>query len=88
MTDRFLRTNRVGSRMNRLRVIVLMTLAVFFMLMVPLAVMFGGIPPWPIIAWFAISHLFFCVVVARTKPFRGPYVEPYSDPPLPSVRFR
>jgi hypothetical protein len=71
--------------MNRVRVIVAMTVAVCFMLVVPLTAMFGGRPPWPIIFWFIVSHVFFCVLIARTKPFRGPYVEPYNDPRLPPV---
>ena len=29
--------------------------------------------------WFAVSHAFFCVVTARVKPYRGPYVEPMAD---------
>ena len=74
--------NRVGPRMNRRRVIIVMTIAVFIVLGVPLTVMFGGLPPWPVIFWFAVSHIFFCVVIARVKPFTGPYTEPYVDPPL------
>jgi hypothetical protein len=71
-----------GSRMNSRKVIMLMTIAVFFMLAGPLAAIFGGIPPWPVILWFAISHIFFCVLIAGTKPFAGPYTEPYVDQPL------
>jgi len=70
----------VGPRMNRKRVIMWMTIAVFFMLAVPMTSIFGGIPPWPVIFWFAVSHVFFCVLIARTKPFTGPYVEPVEDP--------
>jgi hypothetical protein len=76
---------RIGSRMNRRRVIVVMTAAMFFGLIVPISAMFGGLPPWPIIVWLAVSHIFFCVVIASTKPFRGPYTKPYVDPPLPRV---
>jgi len=31
-------------------------------------------PPWPVLFWFAVSHVSFCVLIARTKPFTGPYV--------------
>jgi hypothetical protein len=72
--------------MNRKRVIVLMTCAVFFMLAVPMTAIFGGIPPWPVLFWFTASHVFFCVVIARVKPFNGPYVEPLTDPLLESER--
>ncbi len=71
--------------MNRKRVIVLMTVAVAFMLAVPMTAIFGGIPPWPVVFWFVASHVFFCTVIARVKPFKGPYVEPMVDdlPPPP-----
>ena len=69
--------------MNRKRVIVLMTIAVAFMLAVPMTAIFGGIPPWPVLFWFVVSHMFFCCVIARVKPFKGPYVEPMVDSPLP-----
>jgi hypothetical protein len=75
-----------GSRINRTRVIVLMTLAVFFMLAVPMTAIFGGMPPWPVVLWFAVSHVFFCVVIARVKPFTGPYREPLRDADLDSWR--
>jgi hypothetical protein len=68
--------------MNRRRVIVLMTLGVFFMLAGPMSAMFGGIPPWPIVFWFVVCHAFFCIVIARVKPFTGPYVEPMQDEDL------
>ncbi len=68
-----------GSRMNRKKVIVLMTIAVFFMLAVPISVIFRGIPPWPVVFWFTVSHVFFCVVILRVKPYTGPYVEPVTD---------
>ncbi|TAL01681.1 MAG: hypothetical protein EPO08_09595 [Rhodospirillaceae bacterium] len=76
----------VGNGMNRRRVIIAMTLAVFFMLGVPLTAIFGGLPPWPVIGWFAASHIFFCVLIGRTKPFTGPYTEPYTDPQLESAK--
>jgi predicted MFS family arabinose efflux permease len=79
------RTGAAANGMNRQRVIIAMTLAVFFMLGVPLTAIFGGLPPWPIIFWFAASHIFFCVLIIRTKPFTGPYREPYTDPALEKV---
>ena len=69
--------------MNRKRVIVLMTIAVAFVLAVPMTAIFGGIPPWPVVFWFVASHVFFCVVISRVKPFTGPYVEPLVDEPPP-----
>lgn len=78
MDDAFPR-HRIGPRMNRQRVIVMMTIAVFFVLGVPMAAIFGGIPPWPVVFWFTVSHAFFCILIARTKPFTGPYVEPLTD---------
>ena len=82
MTYQAPRRRFTNTPMNRQRVIVWMTIAVFFVLGVPLVAIFGGVPPWPIIGWFAVSHIFFCVLIARTKPFRGPYTEPYTDPSL------
>jgi hypothetical protein len=81
MDERFPKP-RIGPRMNRQRVIIVMTIAVFFILAVPLTAIFGGLPPWPVIFWFTVSHVFFCVLIARTKPFVGPYVEPLTDPVL------
>jgi hypothetical protein len=78
MDDAFPR-RPIGARMNRQRVIVMMTLAVFFILVVPLTAIFGGLPPWPVIFWFTVSHVFFCALIARTKPFTGPYVKPLTD---------
>ena len=75
-----------GSRMNRTRVIVLMTLAVFVVLAIPLTAIFDGAPPWPVVLWFAASHIFFCVVIAREKPFEGPHREPLIDPPVEDWR--
>ena len=72
--------NARPSRMNRRAVIIGTTIAVFFVLLVPLSIMFGGIPPWPVIFWFTVSHIFFCVVIWRVRPFNGPYAEPLTDP--------
>ncbi len=69
-----------GSVMNPRGVIILMTIAVFFVLTVLAMLFFGGIPPWPVLLCFAISHGIFCFVVARVKPYRGPYKEPMRDP--------
>jgi hypothetical protein len=68
--------------MNRKRVIVWMTIAVAFMLAVPMSAIFGGIPPWPIVTWFVASHVVFCTIIMRVKPYTGPYVEPMIDPEL------
>jgi predicted MFS family arabinose efflux permease len=66
--------------MNRTGVIVGMTIAVFIVLAFPLTAIFGGIPPWPVIFWFVASHVFFCAVISRVKPFTGPYRKPLTDP--------
>jgi hypothetical protein len=69
-----------GDTMNRKRVIIATTVAVFVILCILAVVFFHGIPPWPVLMWFTVSHLFFCVVIARVKPYRGPYGKPMSDP--------
>tara|TARA_R110000868_G_scaffold72782_5_gene211621 strand:+ start:2803 stop:3081 length:279 start_codon:yes stop_codon:yes gene_type:complete len=69
-----------GSRMNRTKVIVLMTLAVFVVVGVLMVLFFGGLPPWPVALCFIISHVVFCAIVARVKPFTGPYRRPLVDP--------
>lgn len=66
--------------MNTRRVIILMTIAVFFVLTVLAALFFHGIPPWPMLLCFAFSHGIFCFIVARVKPYRGPHKEPMTDP--------
>jgi hypothetical protein len=76
---------RAGSTMNRKRVIVLTTLAMLAMLLFVGIFVFHAVPPWPVLLWFAVSHLFFCVVIARVKPFRGPYTEPMEDPEWPEI---
>jgi hypothetical protein len=35
--------------------------------------------------WFTLSHVFFCFVIGRAKPFKGPYKEPMADPELPKL---
>lgn len=65
--------------MNRTRVIVWMTVAVFVVLGWLGFHILGGWPPWPVTLCFAVSHVFFCVVVSRVRPFRGPYGEPMSE---------
>ena len=77
---------RTGEAMNRTRVIIVTTVAVFVILCTLAVLFFRGIPPWPMLLWFTISHLFFCIVIARVKPYRGPYSEPMADPPLQSRR--
>jgi len=71
---------RQGSRMNRTRVIVLMTLAIFLLLGWLMLTVFDGFPPWPFVLAFTVSHLFFCIVIASVKPYRGPYTKPLADP--------
>lgn len=71
---------RQGSRMNRKRVIVLMTLAIFVLFGWLMITVFNGLPPWPFVLAFTVSHLFFCIVVASVKPYRGPYTKPLVDP--------
>ena len=70
----------MGGTINRKRVIIVTTVAVFVILCILAAVFFHDVPPWPVLMWFAVSHLFFCIVIARVKPYRGPYTEPMSDP--------
>ncbi len=65
--------------MNRARVIVWMTVGVFTILTVIATLFFHGIPPWPVLLCFGISHLIFCIVVTRVKPYRGPYREPMAE---------
>ncbi len=65
--------------MNRKRVILLMTVAVFFMLAYLMVMVFGGLPPWPVLLWFALSHAFFCTVIWRVRQFKGPYTEPTPE---------
>lgn len=79
-TRRLLRQRLKGSRMNPRRVIILMTLAVLLVLTVLATLFFGGIPPWPVLLCFGISHGAFCVIVARVKPYHGPYKEPLEEP--------
>jgi hypothetical protein len=72
-------SRRQGNSINRVKVIVLMTVAVFFVLSVLTALFFKGFPPWPLLACFAASHTFFCIVISRVKPFKGPYSKPMDD---------
>ena len=65
--------------MNRTRIIVITTVAVFLILCTIAVLFFHGIPPWPVLMWFTVSHLFFCGVIARVKPYRGPYNEPMPN---------
>lgn len=68
--------------MNRTRVIVWMTVGVFGTLGWLMLHVFDGLPPWPLLFWFVVSHVFFCVVIARVRPFKGPYRAPLIDGPL------
>ena len=75
----------VGARMNRRKVIVLTTIALFSILCLLAGLFFHGLPPWPILFWFSVSHIFFCVVIWRVKPFTGPYGVPLAEPELPRL---
>ena len=66
--------------MNPRRVIIWMTIAVFFVLTVLAILFFDGLPPWPMLLCFAISHTIFCLLIASVKPYRGPYLEPMAEP--------
>ena len=80
MTQPVRSRTKVGSRMNPRRVIIWMTVAVFVVLTVLATLFFGGIPPWPVLLCFAVSHGIFCLVVMRVKPYQGPYREPLREP--------
>ncbi len=80
MTQRILSRPQVGSRMKPRHVIIWMTVGVFIVLTVLATLFFGGIPPWPVLLCFAISHGIFCLIVARVKPYHGPYREPLREP--------
>jgi hypothetical protein len=66
--------------MNVRRVMIWMTVGVFFILTVLATLFFHGIPPWPVLACFAISHSAFCLIISRVKPYKGPYTQPMEDP--------
>ena len=65
--------------MNPRRVIILMTVGVFIVLTVIATLFFGGIPPWPVLACFAASHLTFCFIIVGVKPYRGPHNKPLDE---------
>ena len=71
--------NRIGPTMNRKRVIVWMTVAVFMTLIWLTISIFDRFPPWPVLLWFGISHAFFCFVISKVQPFKGPYTEPSPE---------
>ena len=66
--------------MNPRRVIIFMTVAVFVVLGSLMILFFDGLPPWPVTGCFAASHLTFCFIVAKVKPYTGPYRTPLTDP--------
>ena len=72
--------DRRSNPMNRKGVIIFMTIAVFVVLTALMTLVFGGLPAWPVLIWFAASHIFFCVIIIRVKPFNGPYTQPLTDP--------
>jgi hypothetical protein len=65
--------------MNTRRVIGWMTVGVCIVLGWLMIAVFGDLPPWPVIASFCISHVFFCIVIMGVKPYRGPYSEPTAE---------
>lgn len=69
----------IGPTMNRKRVILWMTVAVFVLFGWLMLTIFQGLPPWPVTFWFVASHVFFCAVVLRVRPFKGPYATPLAD---------
>lgn len=71
--------------MNRKAIIIMMTAGIFAVLTTLMILFFEGWPPWPVTMWFAVSHAFFCAVVLRVKPFKGPYREPMAEPELPRL---
>lgn len=71
------------NTMNRKRVIVWMTVAVLMTLLTMTTVLLGAIPPWPVWLFFALSHAFFCTVVWKTPPYRGPHHKPMPEVTLP-----
>jgi len=77
------RRTQTGNPMNRKAVILMMTVGVFVVLGMLMVLFFQGWPPWPVILWFAVSHIFFCALIAGVRPYPGPYREPMADPELP-----
>jgi len=70
--------------MNRKRVVAWVSGLIAFLLLYTALLVFGGLPPWPVLMWFALSHGFFCWVILKTKPYRGPYTAVIdSDVPGP-----
>jgi len=68
--------------MNRARVVGLMTVAVFITLGGLMTAIFDGFPPWPVMLWFTLSHVFFCLVILSVRPFKGPYTTPMIEPTI------
>lgn len=66
----------VGPSMNRGRVILVMTVLLAATMALIMAGPLRDWLPWPVVAWFVVSHAFFCAVILRVRPFRGPYVTP------------
>lgn len=65
--------------MDRELVITLVSAGVLVTFLIMTVVLLGALPPWPIWLFFAVSHGFFCVIVWRTKPYRGPFVRPMAN---------
>ena len=65
--------------MDKKKVVFWTSVGVAFMLFYIMLMIVGGIPPWPLLIWFALSHGFFCWVILRVKPYRGPYTQPIDN---------
>ena len=65
--------------MNPRRVVIFMTMGMFFILSLVMILAVGGLPPWPVWFWMVVSHVFFCTIILRVKPYRGPYRVPLQD---------
>jgi hypothetical protein len=70
---------RIRNQLNPRRVIFWMTVGVFIILGWLMIAVFDGFPPWPVAVCFTISHVFFCVVISKVRPYRGPHTEPMSE---------
>ena len=69
----------VGLQMNRKRVVIWMTAAVIVILFMMTFMLLGALPPWPVWVFFGLSHGFFCTMIWRAKPYRGPYQKPMAE---------
>ena len=65
--------------MDKKKVVLWISAGVVFTLFYIMLMVVGGIPPWPLLIWFALSHGFFCWFILRVKPYRGPYTHPIEN---------